>query len=233
MLEFVILKIMNFFSTLEAHCTKIFLGIIVLNSIASWVLFGVEMRKVQHLNTLVHSSSSSVAPTSFPQGATPSSTLLPPSDLAQVTARLSALEQKIASLPSPSPQKTTTIYTTAQTAKEYIIYLGTGNTSNREWTEQSGAVADINLDNYPHIKSVTFEAALSILGGDAHARLLNKTTGAVYYNTDVTHNTGTAMWKTSSPIQLPSGKSSYIVQLRSTSGEMANLIGSRLRIVLR
>lgn len=233
MLEFVILKIMNFFSMVKVHFTKILLGIIVFNSIASWVVFGVEMQKVNHLNAVVHSLSSYAPSTLSPTIDTPSPTPLATTDFTQLTARITTLEKTLASLPSPTPQKSTTIYNTAQTAKEYIIYLGTGSTSNREWTEQSGTVADINLNNYPHSKSVTFEAGLSILGGDAHARLVNKTTGAVYYNTDVMHNTGTAMWKTSSPIQLPSGKSTYIVQLRSTSGEMANLIGSRLRIVLQ
>ena len=78
-----------------------------------------------------------------------------------------------------------------------------------------------------------FEAALSIIGGEAHARLINKTTGGVLYDSEISNNTYISQWKTSTPISLPMGNGQYMVQLHSTSGEMANLDGSRLHIFLQ
>ena len=142
-----------------------------------------------------------------------------------LTARVAQLEKKVG-VQSSNRQ-------TNPAVKEYIIYLGSGQTDNRDWTDISSAVAAINTANYGQLKAVYFEAALSIIGGEAHARLENQTTGQVIYQTEVVNNTSSATWETSSAFTLSSGQNSYMVQLRSTSGEMAILSGSRIHLFLQ
>lgn len=122
---------------------------------------------------------------------------------------------------------------TQSSAKEILIYLGSGSTNNRDWTDIPAALATLNTNNYQKIKAVYFEAALSIIGGEAHARLINQTTGGVLYDSEIFNNTYVSQWKTSTPISLPMGDGQYMVQLKSSSGEMANLDGSRLHIFLQ
>jgi hypothetical protein len=46
------------------------------------------------------------------------------------------------------------------------------------------------------------------------------------------HNTSTGTWKTSSALQLPNAAHQYVVQIKSSNGERAQLLGARVRIVV-
>lgn len=141
-----------------------------------------------------------------------------------LAARLSALENKQAP-PTSRP--------TAATVKETLLYLGTGSTTSREWTNIESAAVTVDTAQYGTIQEVRFEAALSIISGEVYARLADKTSGAVYYDSQVSHNKSSSEWKTSSPIKLAAGKHTYVVQLRSSNGERANLDGARLKIMVK
>lgn len=155
--------------------------------------------------------------------------------------RVESLENVVASLSAKTPsttqqtsQPTATIQTsTQQTPREYYVYVGSGNTTSREWTDLTGTTVSIDTNFYNPISSVTFEAALSILGGEAHARLINQTTGAILASTEVYNNTSTSVWKSSPTFSLQPGKNTYLVQLRSSSGERAQLDGARIKIIVK
>lgn len=114
--------------------------------------------------------------------------------------------------------------------REQTIFIGSGSSSDTNWRDIDTASIELNSYNYPSVRRVVFEATLSILGGEAGARLINKTTGEVIYPSAVSHNTSTATTKLSGSFNLESGSNIYIVQLRSSSNEMAVLDGARLRM---
>jgi|GEM_PF-6417328 len=145
-------------------------------------------------------------------------------DLNSLTTRLTQLEGKIGA--------TNRGQTATSSLKEITIFLGSGSTYSRDWTNIPSAVANFDPSSYPKMKSMYFEAALSIVGGEAHARLVNLTTGGVFYNSELSNNTSASKWNSAGPIYLPSGNDQYEVQLKSTSGEKASLDGARLHIFL-
>ncbi|MDP4031206.1 MAG: hypothetical protein Q8P47_02870, partial [Candidatus Beckwithbacteria bacterium] len=99
----------------------------------------------------------------------------------------------------------------------------------RNWTE-TGAQVQLNSANYPAGVNAVFEAGLSIIGGEAWARLKNKTTGAIISVSEVSHNNSAVAWKGSGAFKLHSGNNLYVVEIKSSSGETANLSGSRLQL---
>jgi hypothetical protein len=147
----------------------------------------------------------------------------------ELSNRLAQVEKKVGVKNAPS----SSAKSSGSTVKEYIVYIGSGQTANRDWTDITSAATTINTANYGQLKGVYFEAALSIVGGEAHARLKDQTTGQPIYQTEIFNNTSSPTWLTSSPMTLSSGTNNYIVQLRSTSGEMAILSGSRIHLFLK
>ncbi len=186
-----------------------------------------------HLHTLelqLKAVAAAQGPESFstPLPAIPTVPSTQAADLTALTQRVTALEQKA----SQKPPMTEKVVKVASNVKEVTIFLGSGGTNNRDWTDIPSALSTVNLNNYTHVKAIYFEAALSIIGGEAHARLVNASTGAIYFNSEVWNNTSSSVWETSQPLFLPTGTSQYSVQLKSTSGEHASLDGSRLHIYL-
>lgn len=145
-----------------------------------------------------------------------------------LTERVSALEDVPA--PAQSSGETTTIVTHGS-VKEHIINMGSGSTQKTEWTDILDTTIELNSANYGDIKSVNFEATISIVSGEVYARLVNKSTGAVISASEVSHNSSSATLKTSGNFWLHSGSNDYVVQLRSSNGETAVLGEARIRIV--
>ncbi len=183
-------------------------------------------------------------PTSKPQ-ATQAPTLSPSPSIAPTNgASTQAINKKVEELQEQmeklqeeitdlqASQGKQTIVQEADGTKEYYIYLGSGNTNHRDWTEITSATAQIDKSNYPDFKQAYFEAALSTTGGEVYARLKNNDTGGTFYITEVYHNQQSSAWKTSLPFQLDEGMNEYLVELRSSSGELAKLDGARIRIVV-
>ena len=158
--------------------------------------------------------------------------------LAEVTDRLTTVEETATSTTDATSQTavggsnatvTTTTQANATNVKEQTVYLGSGSSASTNWTDISSAAIELNSVNYAGVKRVVFEATLSIIGGEVSARLKNKTSSNIIYQSQVTHNTSTATQKLSSSFGLDSGSNTYVVQLRSSSGESAILNGARLR----
>jgi uncharacterized protein YxeA len=133
---------------------------------------------------------------------------------------------------SEAKTETTTVtkYVTQTTPAKFtnqVIYLGAATTTQRDWTT-TGVEVTLNSANYPAGTTIRFEAGLKIIGGEAWARLVNKTTGAIITLTEVSNNTNTTTWKGAPAFQIHSGNNMYAVELRSSSGETAVLDGSRI-----
>ena len=133
-------------------------------------------------------------------------------------------------IPSPSPSSVFTPAATVQWQPQNI-YLGSASTTKTEWTETSAAI-QLKSSDYPAEVKAVFEGQLSIVNGEAWARLKNKTSGAIMQVTEIFNNSNTATWKNSPAFKLHSGTNSYVIELMSTSSEQANLSGARLKLSL-
>src|SRR5579859_117206 len=221
-----------------------FAVMLILTGIGSYVLWNHERRFAAlqwQLQTLrdeldmrtLPAASASPAPlqavttpaTSVPDSSTLSQVQQLRKDLSSLTTRLAQLETKLDATPRAKT-------TTKSSLKEITIFLGSGSTYSRDWVAIPSAVANFDPSSYSKIKSIYFEAALSIVGGEAHARLVNLTTGGVFYSSELSNNTSVSKWSSAGPLYLQSGNNQYEVQLKSTSGEKASLDGARLHIFL-
>lgn len=162
-----------------------------------------------------------------------------PQQISHLEEQLTQLAKKVADLEAASISATVVEKTTivqqpvVSTVKEQYIGFGSGSTSNTSWTDLPETLISINFDSYGSVQKATFEATLAIVGGgEAQARLVNKTTGAIIDSTEVSHNTNSFSRKVSGQIPLVSGGHEYVVQVRSTSGELARLGESRMKIEL-
>lgn len=144
--------------------------------------------------------------------------------LSSLLVRIEQLEQNQSKNSTAATPRSTTI-----SFQKQVIYLGSTSTTNRDWTS-SGLEVILNNSDYPSDVGIVFEAGLSIVGGEAWARLTNKTTGAIINSSEISHGTNTTTWKSSPSFKLHTGSNTYVVELRSTSGEVANLSGARLVI---
>ncbi|PIR62065.1 MAG: hypothetical protein COY81_04465 [Candidatus Pacebacteria bacterium CG_4_10_14_0_8_um_filter_43_12] len=154
------------------------------------------------------------------------------SALTDIQASLAALLTRVETLEQPLTSKTTpnsagSAQKTDSALRKQVLYLGSASTTNRDWTE-TGLELVIDTNDYPANTSVVYEAGLSIVNGEAWSRLKNKTTGAIINVSEVSHNGSTPTWKGSGSFKLHPGQNSYQVELRSTSGEVANLSGARV-----
>jgi hypothetical protein len=143
--------------------------------------------------------------------------------------RVLSLEKRVAAL----EKKTGGVGTTSgkSALKEQTVFLGSGESSSTNWTDIEKATVELNATNYPGVKQVFFEATLSIVGGEASARLKNKTTGGIIYLSEVKHNSSTPTVKLSAPFWLSGGSNEYVVQVRSSSNEKVFLESARLRLL--
>ena len=145
------------------------------------------------------------------------------SSLDTLTLRLDKLE----GIPSPTP--ITTTGSKPAPFQKQVLTLGSSSTTNLNWVP-TGLEITINSADYPSSVMAYFEAGLNCPGGLAWARLTNKTTGAIINISEVSHNTNTVTYKRSPDFKLHSGNNNYVVEMRSTSGEVAYLSSSRIVI---
>lgn len=152
------------------------------------------------------------------------------SQVASLSEKVAALESQVASAsqtfkPIASTQSDTQL---TSPSREYYVPLGSGSTTNRDWTAITGAAVNFNPNKYQPIKRVHFEAAGSIISGEVHVVLADLTHNRVYYEGELIFNSSSATWKRSQPLMVASTPGQLQVQIQSTNGEMAILNDSRL-----
>ena len=168
---------------------------------------------------------------------------LPISEASSVETTLENLSARVAALEllaTPSGKNTTTIVnntTVSQPATgkvtETFLPIGGGSTDNRDWTTLTGAQIMFDPKKFGQIVRVRFEAAGYTIGGEVHARLIDITNNTIYYSTELMFNTSNPTWTRTAKFSIPTSPTTFQVQLRSTSGETANLQDSRLVIEMR
>ena len=123
------------------------------------------------------------------------------------------------------------VQTLANAPKESVLFLGSGSSSKTDWTTLTSAQINIDTTNYPGNPKFYFEAASSIIGGEAYTRLVRKSDTGLVAGANLVHNSSSPTWKISGPITLYAGNHTYIVQVRSSSGEKVVLEGARVKVI--
>ena len=117
--------------------------------------------------------------------------------------------------------------------KEYFIPFGAGSSNAGDWTDVPGLTAQIDFGNYPNIKEVHFEASVVIPTANetASVRLFNVTDKHPVWYSEITLMNG--QFVSSNPIVWDTGLKTYQVQMKTSLQYTANLIQSRLHIILQ
>lgn len=119
--------------------------------------------------------------------------------------------------------------------KELYIPLGKGSVSNMNWVELGGVEAVIDMDRYPDVESVIFEASMRIptANGKAYAKLYNVTEKHDAWFSEVWAEGSEGYRAESGKVILSPGRKLYRVKMKSTMGYEAILDLARLKILLR
>ncbi len=213
---------------------QVLLAAVCLSAIFSWAaiayLWSDQQRLVALMSEFEKNSSFSAVPASA--GLTEQALV----KLSDQDERLAALEQAVSSAAASNLVKTTNqpALTAGQKigAGEYFIPLGSGTTTSRDWVDLPATTVSVNTDQYHQIKAVYLESGLSIVGGEVHVRLKNLSTGAILNTSEIFHNTQQPTTQVSSGFTLHSGSHAYLIQIKSSSGELARVEGARLRLVV-
>jgi hypothetical protein len=124
--------------------------------------------------------------------------------------------------------------TTSKTSsKEYYIPLGSGTSTQTDWSDVTGAQAYIDNSAYGRIKTATFEVTIQVPTGNQKVwvRLFNATDKhPVWYSDVAMEGTGPTLI-ISSPITLDPGKKLYLVQIKSQLGSITQINQARVHIV--
>lgn len=218
-------------SKLPRNLTTLLFGVLIVNIIGLWTVYLIsEPSKAADPPSVSTLEKSRPTPLSDPELVATEA-----DKITDLKEQLDEISSAVATL-TAEPQtitKTITQTISSSSAKEYVIYLGSGSTTSRDWVEVEGTKTTIDTANYPAAKNVEFQASLKILGGEVRARLKNKTTGGIFYDSEVMHNSSTTTWVSRTGLALRGGSNEYVVELRSTSGELAQLEGARLRITVK
>lgn len=109
--------------------------------------------------------------------------------------------------PTPSTVSTATA--------EYFIPLGSGSVAaGSDWTNMESAQATFDAGKYGNISQAYFEAFVRIENGTVQARLLDSTTPAIFFASQLSSTSKTSQL-ISRAITLPSGTRTYKVQMKS------------------
>jgi len=136
---------------------------------------------------------------------------------------------------APAPTAVLTLAPQALQVKEFFIPFGSGTNSSDDWQDVAGLKASIDSSNYFSIKSVVFEASVSIPTGNqmAYVRLFNETDGHPVWFSDVSLEGGTPQLLISKPITLDSGNKTYKVQMKTSLKYQAILNQARIHITMK
>jgi hypothetical protein len=211
--------------------------ILFANVLGLWLITIIGQRRVQ----AVQAEISAIQRGSEATADSPVLKRIAESSQGQSNASMSALQRRVEFLeeslqefrqatPTPSPKVTATPVPSQTNLKEVWIPLGSGSTTSLDWSTQGSASISVDLSRYPSIKEMYWEAAVSILGGNVSARLITGQNNVIS-NSEVQHNSSTLTWKRSAALPLPGGTQTFSVQLRSSSGEKAELSNSRLHLI--
>jgi len=131
--------------------------------------------------------------------------------------------------PTSTPEQTQAI----ATPKEFFVPFGSGSSTAADWENIPGVVATINTNNYPELKTVTFEATVRIPTGNqtAYIRLYNATDKQAFLDSEMSWEGGTTQLLISRSLAFPSGNKTYQVQMKTQLKFQAIFDQARLHII--
>ncbi len=178
---------------------------------------------VVYLNILLHQKQNSIETTTQKQSPSPFiSPTAVPSPLVSLT-------------PTPTPSKIQTSSSQSPLVKDYFIPLGSGSSQNPEWTDIPGVQAAIDFGKYQTIKEIRFEASIYVPTGNqiVSARLYNNTDQHPVWSSEVTMKENSTSYLSSSSLVYDKGEKVYQVQMKTQLRDIANLVQSRIHIILK
>ncbi len=136
--------------------------------------------------------------------------------------------EPVPSAPAPAPAAV------APGIKEIYIPLGSGSTQSTTYIELSGIESVIDMDNYPNVKEIIFEATLRIptANGRVYAKLFNVTDKHDAWYSEVYAEGSSGYRAESGNVVLAPGRKLYRVMMKSTMGYEAILDSARIKILL-
>jgi hypothetical protein len=119
--------------------------------------------------------------------------------------------------------------------KDYFIPLGSGVAQSDDWQDVVGALATTNLAQYPSIKEIRFEVSINVPTGNeiVWVRLFNKDDQHPVWYSEVKAESNANSYLISSPIVYDFGQKTYQVQMKTQLKAPANLVQSRIHVILK
>ena len=119
--------------------------------------------------------------------------------------------------------------------KEYFISFGSSSGQSENWSDVAGLAASVDLGNYQNIKEIRFETSINVptANESVSVRLFNKTDQHAVWNSEITMSGGPSSYLVSSPIVYDKGSKLYQVQIKTQLNYPANIVQSRLHIILK
>ncbi|HUD44303.1 MAG TPA: hypothetical protein VMR41_02040 [Patescibacteria group bacterium] len=136
---------------------------------------------------------------------------------------------------TPTIKVTPTIAPPAASIKDYYIPMGTGSVQSGDWSDVPGAAATIDFGQYSNVKQILFEASIYIPSANetASVRLYNETDNHPVWYSNMTTSGSATNYLVSQPITYDSGAKLYQVQMLTQLQYTANLVQSRIHVILK
>lgn len=137
-------------------------------------------------------------------------------------------------IPTIIPESKTSV-NLQNTIKDFYINLGSGSNQSTDWTDVAGALSTFDIAQYQNIKEVHLETNINVptANGTVSVRLFNKTDNYAVWNSERTvQSQAKGDLIISNNIIYDVGPRLYQVQIKSQLGVSANLVQSRIHIVI-
>ncbi len=117
-------------------------------------------------------------------------------------------------------------------AREFLISLGSGESTAKDWTDVPGVETYIDNTKYGRIKSAVFEASLYTPTGNqtTYVRLYNVSDKNMVWPSELSIEGGEPKLLISTALGLGSGNKLYRVQMKTQLGARTQLIQARVKI---
>ena len=164
-----------------------------------------------------------------------------------VDSRVSSLEDKVTALqrqisqlqpgvplaPTATVTQTPVVSTSIKQAPSYIPLGWVASSSAFDWTTVTTPSIIIDTNDYPGYTSAVFEVFLMPYQGNgkAYARLNDATASQAIGGSEVSVSAIDFTWVSSSNFSLSSGKKTYNMQLKTTTGYASTVQNARIKII--
>lgn len=142
-------------------------------------------------------------------------------------------------LPTPvatiQPTIAQTVLVQEPAVKDYFIPLGSGTNNSTDWADVVGVAARMDFGQYKNIKEIRFESSVNLpaSGQFVNIRIYNQTDKHPVWYSEVATTGSATSYLVSQPLAYDKGEKLYQVQMKNQLQAPANLVQSRLHIILK